>query len=125
MPRKVPTPVASLPDLESSKDEDYLASEEGPVQGVYRLLDASGTTVYVGQSSNIKLRLAQHRKEQTKLFEYALIIPQIDDLSQRLRAETVLIMTHMPKYNRGINIGLAAGQCWEIKWPGRRNKVAK
>jgi hypothetical protein len=123
MPRKVPTPVASLPDLESSKDEDYLASEEGPVQGVYRLLDASGTTVYVGQSSNIKLRLAQHRKEQTKLFEYALLY-QIEAETTRLRWETILIMQYLPKYNKGLYLGLSSGKVWEIRWK-RNNKVTK
>lgn len=57
-----------------------------PVCGVYFLIDASGEVVYVGQSIDVHVRVAQHRRERVKQFATCKCIPcpryRLDELEQ-------------------------------------------
>lgn len=109
-----PHSEAELPEFKL-ENEAHLASSAGPVAGVYLLMQDDKVR-YVGQSSNISLRLKQHRKEQKKRFNKVLFYHIVSEIA-RLRLEGILILWYVPIYNRGINLGLANGDnVWEIRW---------
>jgi hypothetical protein len=101
-----------LPSISCFEDERTLGPD--PVAGIYLLYD-DGVICYVGQSSNIGLRLRQHRREKTKAFQYARVY-HISSLSDRVRLEGILILSLLPRYNRGLNLGLDGKKAWEVKW---------
>lgn len=113
-PLSAPFLRMALSALDQLKDEAYLIRQPGAVPGVYLLFDGD-SLVYVGQSSDIELRLKQHRKERKKSFNFALLY-HIDSLEDRLRLETILIMALLPEANKGLNLGLHKGRVWEVKW---------
>ena len=104
-----------LPPFTAFSCEDNLESASAPVPGVYLLFDYPGNVVYIGQSSDVARRLKDHRAEGTKKFHYALFY-QLADETSRLRLEGILILLHLPCYNKGINLGLRPGRVWEIRW---------
>lgn len=65
------------------------------VSGVYFLMHGD-TVVYIGETSCIVSRLAQHR--QDKEFDGFRML-RIDDEVERLRLEKAYIQKHAPKYN--------------------------
>lgn len=75
-----------------------------PIPGIYVLSDETGP-VYVGQSGDVRRRLAQHRAEGRKRFHDARVY-QILDLPSRLLTEAALTALLHPKYNDGIFLGL-------------------
>lgn len=89
----------------------------GRCAGVYLLTNVFDL-VYVGQSSDVVARLAQHRKEGQKQFDRVMYYP-VETLEERLHLEAVLILYHKPRYNRGLYLGLHEGRLWEIRWPGK------
>ncbi len=93
-----------LPNLDEFKSESLLeASEATP--GIYVLQDVAGDVVYVGQSGDVRRRLAQHRAEGKKAFRHASFYP-IDDLAARLRIEGALTLLLHPEYNDAVLLGL-------------------
>jgi hypothetical protein len=94
-------------------EESYLDGK-GPVPGVYLLFD-DAALVYIGQSHDIRARLAQHRRESLKTFHSAKFY-YVPDLVSRVKFEGILVLFHLPKYNRALNLGLHEGRVWEIKW---------
>ncbi len=136
-----PDTGAHLPALCDFKSEKALGA--APVAGVYLLTiaaktaaapkdatdptdrdggndaDQPPTVVYVGQSRDIAARLRTHRLEKTKCFHKALFYPLADEMS-RLRTEGILILYFLPLYNRGLNLGLAAGRLWAVRWRRER-----
>lgn len=92
-----------LPNLDEFKDESLL--EASAVAGIYILHDLTGEVVYVGQSSDVRRRLQQHRSEARKTFRHASFY-QLDDLAARLRIEGALTLLLHPQYNDAVLLGL-------------------
>ena len=109
-----PDTGAHLPKLADFEKEEALATTAAPVPGVY-LLSRDGVVVYAGQSGDLKTRFRQHRKEATKVFHTASFYRLGDEMS-RLQTEGILILYFLPKYNRGLNLGMAADRLWAVKW---------
>lgn len=65
------------------------------VAGVYFLMQG-GAVVYIGETSCIVSRLAQHR--QDKEFDGFRLL-RVDDAQERLRLEKAYIQKHSPRYN--------------------------
>lgn len=82
--------------------------------GVYCLM-AGDRVVYVGQSKHVRNRLAQHRQEGAKAFD-GVRVYLLEDVSSRLILEAILILLFLPRHNRGLNLGLADGRAWAIRW---------
>lgn len=100
-----------LPPDSARLDEDRL-DPVLPTAGVYWLYQ-DARLVYIGQSSQIRTRLKQHRDEGVKKFNRALWYP-VSDLSMRLRMEGILILATLPSYNRAVTLGCAAnGTVWD------------
>lgn len=95
--------------------------------GVYALFD-DGVPVYIGHSSNLPRRLAQHDHEGSKSYSSTKVYhrnPQLSSESFRLQLESLLILYYLPKYNKGLNLGFASpGKVWEIKWSRKRSDVS-
>lgn len=85
--------------------------------GLYALFQ-DDVLVYIGQSEHIHRRLREHRMDGAKVFNRVLFY-QLDDPSSRLRAEGILILTHMPTDNKALNLGMKLGKVWEIRWRSR------
>lgn len=64
------------------------------VSGVYALY-FKGDLVYIGESSNVFLRIGQHVKENLKLFDSFEVYETFD----RKRLESILIFVFDPVYN--------------------------
>lgn len=109
-----PDTGAHLPNLTSFEKEEALATTAAPVPGIY-LLWRDGAIVYAGQSGDIKTRLRTHRKEDVKKFHSASFYRLPDEMS-RLISEGILILYFLPEYNRGLNLGMAVGRVWTVKW---------
>lgn len=88
---------------------------------VYILQGEDGSPQYIGQSSQAAQRLSTHRSERRIPFHTAVLY-YVPDLVSRLRIEGILILTHLPPYNRGLNLGLHDGRVWEARWPGRKSR---
>lgn len=81
--------------------------------GVY-LLWSEGSIVYVGQSGRCLDRVAEHRREAKKRFDKVWVLP-CPDHAERLRVEAMLMLEHMPKYNRALCLGFdKTGRCYEL-----------
>jgi len=107
--------LTTAAEFQHWRDDRTSPAEPGSA-GLYALMSSiDHEPVYIGQSSNIPLRIVQHRREKRKRFSYVLYYHE-PDLVSRLRLEGVMILLHLPKYNRGLNLGFAAGKVWEIKW---------
>lgn len=109
--------LESLPRLADALSEAVLRARPGVVPGVY-LLWRAGELVYIGHSGDIARRLAQHRKEATKVFDRATFF-DVPDHSLRLRTESVLILAALPAYNRHVSVGIAgpagARHCYDYQ----------
>jgi hypothetical protein len=114
-----PDTGAILPKLELFEDESLLNKVTASIPGIYLLFDGD-ELVYVGQSGDIKVRLAQHRKEGAKQFDRVLLYHMASEMS-RLRTEGILILYFLPKYNRGINLGMNRDRLWAIRWKRSRD----
>lgn len=83
-----------------------------PVPAVY-LLYKNDDLIYIGQSSNLRARLADHaRTKGHDKFEWY----HEPDLVSRIKTESVLILALSPTLNRALNLGLDKGRVWEIRW---------
>ena len=70
----------------------------GNTRGVYLLFD-NDELVYIGQSWNCKLRVAEHTGQKSdKKFTSWNYIP-VDEEAESKRLERILIQEHKPKYN--------------------------
>jgi hypothetical protein len=107
--------MANLPDPSEFQEEDSLPPGRCP--GIYILLDGE-EVVYVGQSGDIRTRLRTHRGEGAKSFSQARWYQEFS-LPSRVKLEAILILLLLPKYNRGLSLGMDGNRVWEIKW--RRN----
>lgn len=102
-----------------SFDEDFRPFPKLAGPGVYAYWDAEGTLLYIGQSGDVKGRRRAH--ERTKKWgdqiATALYCP-LADASERLIAETVLILRHFPKHNRSVKLGISStkGRVHEIQF---------
>lgn len=112
--------LADLPTTDDFEPEAALA-ERAATPGLYLLFADGPEPVYVGQSRNIRVRLATHRREGKKVFHTARFYP-VGSEQSRLILETVLIALLRPPLNRGLMLGIADGRLWEIKWPGRKRR---
>jgi GIY-YIG catalytic domain-containing protein len=118
----LPLPVTKLPKPKQFRPESELVEGER-VEGVYLLLSEDGLVVYVGQSSNVCVRLVQHRSEARKQFSTALFYQMPGSTeSERLWIEGALIFQYQPLYNHAYNVGMAGGKCWEIGFGRKRGK---
>lgn len=71
------------------------ASDVRPAPGVYFLLNAAGSVVYVGQSENVLFRMVGHK---TKNFASVRMI-EVHELVERLRLELRFIHLLVPPLN--------------------------
>lgn len=87
--------------------------------GVYAYL-RDGQPLYIGQSCDVRRRLAQHARDKRKKWPAAAthIRAIVEaDYEARLVAETILILQHRPRYNQSIKIGIAAnGRLRELQF---------
>ena len=75
--------------------------------GVYVLRDAKGRVLYVGQSADVRGRLADHRRLKKWFRDVRTrTVYLLDDASARLLTETCLIFRHRPRHNRAIKLCL-------------------
>ena len=90
--------------VKSSSDGFIFDKFEG-VQGVYLICGEHGEVLYVGESSNLRVRLKQHASKPKfkERIGYFNIIPMkhslIDESKERLKLESILIDILNPKYN--------------------------
>lgn len=75
--------------------------------GVYVLFDTHGRVLYVGQSADVRGRLADHRRLK-KWFRNVTTrrVYLLDDPTARLITETCLVFRHRPRHNRAIKLCL-------------------
>ena len=116
-----PLPLTTLPrDFDWRPESELMDGERAP--GIYMLL-LQGKVVYVGQTSHLLLRLAQHRAEGRKQFSKALVYHMPDSSeSERLWTEGALICLYRPPANRAWNVGMSDGKVWEIGFGRRRRR---
>ena len=75
--------------------------------GVYRMLDASGTILYVGKAKDLKKRLASYFRSSGLAPKTAALVSHIADIqltathteTEALLLENHLIKQHHPRYN--------------------------
>jgi excinuclease ABC subunit C len=75
--------------------------------GVYRMLDADGTVIYVGKAKNLKRRVTSYFSRQDKSAKTAVLVSQIHQIeitvthteNEALILENSLIKEHQPRYN--------------------------
>jgi hypothetical protein len=83
---------------------------------VYILCNQRNEPLYVGHSSRLRLRLAQHeanpRIAATAWDGTFFFIPGQEQLHKRLLAETILIAALCPPLNRGIQLQRGKGGRW-------------
>lgn len=85
-----------------------------PVPAIYYLTDAEGSIVYIGQSGDVRKRIKEHRRQGNKDFDRAYFWGCLC-ASDRLAWEGILILSCRPRYNRSVNIGIAAaGRCYDL-----------
>jgi hypothetical protein len=73
--------------------------------------------VYVGQTSNLRARLKQHRSKLLSKYTTWVVKWQPEpDESRRLQLETCYIMVYLPNQNKAVNIGIANPRVWQIRW---------
>lgn len=89
--------------------------------GIYCLLK-NGVPAYIGQSRNILGRVSQHRRAKIVDFD-EVIFYELDDPSERLRWEAILILFYHPPGNHAIFLGIGRNRIWEIKFKNARNKT--
>lgn len=92
---------------------------------VYILSTESDEVLYVGQTSRLKMRLAQHeanpRMAGTAWAGTWFCIPGQEAQCKRLVAETILIAALNPPLNKGIQLQRGKGGRWiERLWRRRR-----
>ena len=97
---------------------------------VYLLVDDKDTIVYVGQTSCLRRRIAQHvsspRKEKLSWASVYCFSPQVMSQHRRLQIETVLAALAIPKGNRLIALRRTRYDNWrEVRWSVSRWKDAK
>lgn len=77
-----------------------------PIACVYMILHA-GEILYIGQSSNLELRLEQHRVRWLKAYpatEITVKYKILEDYLERLEYEKELITKHRPKHNLTVKV---------------------
>lgn len=94
--------LAALPPPAAFLSTDVI--EEDYTPGVYLLIAEDGEIVYIGQSSNVRSRIATHRREGKKQFHHARFIECIGH-SDRLLYEALAVLSSRPRYNRAICLG--------------------
>ena len=75
--------------------------------GVYRMINAKGTIIYVGKAKNLKRRVSSYFNKKHDEIKTAKMVPQIvrievtvtDTDSEAFILENTLIKRHKPKYN--------------------------
>jgi hypothetical protein len=97
-----------------------------PHQPTIYILTREGAIVYVGQTSDLKIRIAQHnhnaRMINARWDTVHWFSPGVPDLSLRLQLETILICACLPERNRAVLlVKNGAGKLCEVKF-GKKNK---
>ena len=97
---------------------------------VYLLVDEKDNIVYVGQTSCLRRRIAQHvsspRKEKLSWAAVYCFSPQVMSQHRRLQLETVIAALAVPKGNSLIALRRTRYNNWrEVRWSVRRWKDAK
>ena len=75
--------------------------------GIYQMLDAKGTVIYVGKAKNLKKRLASYFRREVDNFKTAALVKKIADIrliitpneNEALLLEAQLIKQYRPHYN--------------------------
>jgi len=75
--------------------------------GVYRMLDANGTVIYVGKAGNLKSRLSSYFRGTPESAKTRVMVAQVADVevtvthteAEALLLEHTLIKEHRPRYN--------------------------
>jgi hypothetical protein len=91
------------------------------------VLTREDTVVYVGQTGNLKIRIAQHninpRMLNARWDTVHWFSPGIADAPTRLQVETILICACLPERNRSVLlVKNRAGKLCEVKF-GKRSKM--
>jgi len=106
--------LRSLPGPSAFRPVADLDGDPYPEAGIYYLTDEAGEIVYVGQSGDIRARIATHRREGKKTFKEAYFWRCLSP-SDRLAYEGILILASRARYNRSVNIGLSAeGRAYDL-----------
>jgi hypothetical protein len=94
--------------------------------GIYALYDAEDALLYLGQSQDIRGRVANHRTHQPWGPQIARVAATpIGDLAERVRIEALLILHFLPRHNKALMLNLRGGRVSEIRFPNFSRKPAK
>jgi excinuclease ABC subunit C len=93
--------------IETSFDVEAFLKQLTQRPGVYRMLNAHGTIIYVGKAKNLKKRVSSYFKKTHGEIKTAAMVAQIakvevtvtDSESEAFILENTLIKRHKPKYN--------------------------
>lgn len=96
-----------------------------PIPTVYLLLDSRDTIKYVGHSSCLTRRIAQHvanpGKEKLLWTKIGYFAPKIISKHRRLQVESALIALAVPEGNKVIGVKKLKNDNWaDITWTVRR-----
>lgn len=85
--------------------------------GVYLFRTSKGCAIYVGQSGDVFQRYRQHRRKKWFAEDLEFWALEIEGQSDRLVAETVLILRERPLQNRAVKLGLRKdGSVYPLDW---------
>jgi len=84
--------------------------------GVYALYTRDGEILYVGQSSDLATRLAQHKRDPSKAAAVAFAFVPETSLDKRLELEGIEILRRRPPLNNALLIRVARGRLYEIRY---------
>lgn len=90
-----------------SLQKDFRPFPKVAAAGVYAYWDAKGNLLYIGQSGNVNARRKAHARKKWGVAIARERYCPIADASDRLIAETVLVLRHFPRHNRAIRLGLS------------------
>lgn len=94
-------------DISNPADLTSFLAKLTPEPGVYRMLDAEGTVLYVGKAINLKKRVSSYFNKQANAPKTRSLVSQISSIdvtitrseTEALLLESTFIKTLLPKYN--------------------------
>ena len=90
-----------------SFDHKTFLKHVGQAPGIYQMLDAEGTILYVGKAKNLKKRLSSYFRSSGMSIKTASMMQKVEDIqvvvthteNEALILESNLIKQHKPRYN--------------------------
>jgi excinuclease UvrABC nuclease subunit len=96
--------IVKIPEIEQLVFKPVDLSNHTIDGGIYRMFDSSGQVIYVGKSSNLRVRVNNHLHHRTHTAYFMDEVEKIqwfqepDPIFETL-LESIFIAYHQPKYN--------------------------